>query len=201
MSQNRKQKGSFKKQWGNLTEIGRLFGFSAVKLGSELKALGLRSTDGKPSPEALEQNLATSTPMKGGFEFYMWHKKRLPERLRQAGLKQVGGPSDQAFAVAHEALALVAKGNRLDEQGEDKMARFTYQAAQIEIGEIVKEAPAAKQPHMALRIVQHLTKAGLGVESIKPLMEECGVSWEHIQKEKLSQNLPQVGLPAKPSRF
>jgi hypothetical protein len=44
--------------WLTLTEVGRLYGISAVHTGKLLQAAGLRQLDGRPSPEALRQGLA-----------------------------------------------------------------------------------------------------------------------------------------------
>jgi hypothetical protein len=44
--------------WLTLTELGRLYGLSAVSTGKLLQAAGLRQLDGRPSPQALRQGLA-----------------------------------------------------------------------------------------------------------------------------------------------
>lgn len=48
----------FKSQWGNLTDIGRMFDLSAVALGRRLKEMGLRSPDGMPVAAAIAEGLA-----------------------------------------------------------------------------------------------------------------------------------------------
>jgi hypothetical protein len=45
-------------EWLTLTELGRLYGISAVHTGKLLQAAGLRQLDGLPSPEALRLGLA-----------------------------------------------------------------------------------------------------------------------------------------------
>ena len=45
-------------EWLTLTELGRLYGISAVHIGKLLQAAGLRQLDGLPSPEALRLGLA-----------------------------------------------------------------------------------------------------------------------------------------------
>jgi hypothetical protein len=45
-------------EWLTLTEIGRVYGISAVHIGKLLQASGLRQLDGRPSPEALRTGLA-----------------------------------------------------------------------------------------------------------------------------------------------
>jgi hypothetical protein len=45
-------------EWLTLTELGRLYGISAVHTGKLLQSAGLRQLDGLPSPEALRLGLA-----------------------------------------------------------------------------------------------------------------------------------------------
>lgn len=187
----KRKKGSFKDTWGNLTEIGHLFGLSAVKLGAELKARGYREESGKPSEDALVRGLVKATPLSNGREHYMWHKKLLPEALRADGLKQIGGPSDKAFTVASKIFDLVRQGERLEDRGETKAAIFTYEEAQGQLEDLFNETPAAKRVNVALRVVQHLRKKKMENEDIRVLVDQAGVPWPEVEARELSSSTAQ----------
>jgi hypothetical protein len=137
---------------GIATEIGQLFELSAVKVGARLKSIGVRKDDGKPTEDALKSGLAVATPMKGGFDHYMWNKQLITEKLRQDGLKQIAGSSDKAFLAVQAALKMIRQGEKLDAQGEDRMARFSYQAAQLEIADTLGRENEKSKVQFAVRI-------------------------------------------------
>lgn len=190
----KKKKGSFKQRWGTLTEIGQLFSVSAVKVGAQLKTMGLRHPDGKPTAEALAQNLVHVGTRAGGFEFFLWDKQALPERLRRSGWKQVAGPADKAFEVAQRALKLAREGDRWSAKNQDKAAVLTYQAAQLEIADVVAAAKPVKRPALALRIAEHLAKGGMEMADVQSFMEGCGVSWAELEALKLGRCLQPASM-------
>ncbi|MEB3157283.1 MAG: hypothetical protein VKO26_07610 [Cyanobacteriota bacterium] len=72
--------------WLTLTELGRLYGLSAVTIGKILQASGLRQLDGRPSPEALRQGLAFqrhSSPSRQT----LWDRDGCAPHLEHQGLK------------------------------------------------------------------------------------------------------------------
>ncbi|MBM5817381.1 MAG: hypothetical protein FJ083_12590 [Cyanobacteria bacterium K_Offshore_surface_m2_239] len=72
--------------WLTLTELGRLYGLSAVTIGKVLQASGLRQLDGRPSPEALRQGLAFqrhSSPSRQT----LWDRDGCAPHLEHQGLK------------------------------------------------------------------------------------------------------------------
>lgn len=186
------KKGSFKNTWGNLTEIGHLFGLTAVKLGAELKKRGYREESGRPSEESIAKGLAKATPLANGREHFMWHKKLLPEALRAEGLKQVGSPSDKAFKVASKIFDMVSKGEKMERIGEDKMAIFIYDEAQRCLGDLIEETKPEKRVSMALRVVQALRHKKMKAENIRALIEQSGVPWSDIEAVELSHSTPKV---------
>lgn len=73
-------------EWLTLTEIGRLYGISAVHIGKLLQAAGLRQLDGLPSPEALRLGLAHrrhSCPTRQT----LWHREGCAPHLERQGLR------------------------------------------------------------------------------------------------------------------
>ena len=58
----------------SLTELGRLYGVSSHVVGRWLKGLGLRTQDGRPSPEAHAQGYVAQRPSRQpGTYFWIWH--------------------------------------------------------------------------------------------------------------------------------
>ena len=58
----------------SLTELGRLYGVSSHVVGKWLKGLGLRTQDGRPSPEAYTQGYVVQRPSRHpGTYFWIWH--------------------------------------------------------------------------------------------------------------------------------
>ena len=73
-------------EWLTLTEIGRLYGVSAVHAGKLLQSAGLRQLDGRPSPEALRLGLAHkrhSCPSRQT----LWNREGCARHLERQGLR------------------------------------------------------------------------------------------------------------------
>ena len=73
-------------EWLTLTEIGRLYGISAVTTGKLLQGAGLRQLDGLPSPEALRLGLAHrrhSCPSRQT----LWNRQGCAPHLERQGLR------------------------------------------------------------------------------------------------------------------
>lgn len=81
---SRKHKRKFNDIWANQTNIGKLFGLSAIKVGEKLIEHGLKDkTTKKATDKALEGGFAKETPLKDGTYFCMWNKHQIKLILSQ----------------------------------------------------------------------------------------------------------------------
>ena len=72
-------------EWLSLTDLGRVYGISAVHTGKLLRAAGLRLSDGEPSPEALADGLA-QRQHSGKHHQALWHRQGCAPHLERQGL-------------------------------------------------------------------------------------------------------------------
>jgi hypothetical protein len=72
--------------WLSLTELGRVYGISAVHTGRLLVLSGLRSRDGEPTPRALRDGLALC-PHPGDHHQALWSRQGCAEPLESQGLE------------------------------------------------------------------------------------------------------------------
>ena len=61
--------------WLSLTDLGRIFGISAVHCGRNLEQLGWRDRRGLPSPEALESGAAKTSGPHGQSQSTLWNRE------------------------------------------------------------------------------------------------------------------------------
>jgi hypothetical protein len=73
-------------KWLTLTELGRVYGISAVHTGKVLQAAGLRQLDGRPSPEALRTGLAHRRHS-GPSGQTLWNRQGCGPHLEKQGLQ------------------------------------------------------------------------------------------------------------------
>lgn len=75
--------------WLTLTDLGRLYGISAVHCGRLLSEAGLRDPEGQPTPSALDSGCATERQRQrqGGQPF--WHRQHCRRAFEAAGLVTV----------------------------------------------------------------------------------------------------------------
>ena len=73
-------------EWLTLTEIGRVYGISAVHTGKLLQSAGLRQLDGRPSPEALRLGLAHRRHSSPNGPT-LWNRQGCAPHLEQQGLQ------------------------------------------------------------------------------------------------------------------
>lgn len=66
--------------WATQTEIGKELGLSAIAVGKKLESRGLRA-GGRATQTAVEDGVAKQRHMKGGVEFFVWHRKKVLELL------------------------------------------------------------------------------------------------------------------------
>lgn len=81
---SKKNKNKFKNIWANQTNIGKLFGLSAVSVGKKLIEHGLRDKiTKKATEEAIRDGFAKETPLKDGTYFCTWNKEKIKSILSQ----------------------------------------------------------------------------------------------------------------------
>ena len=64
------------KRYKNQTEIGKIFGISAIAVGKILTNFGLKDNQGA-TEKALKEKYAIAVESKKGFEFFLWDDKKL----------------------------------------------------------------------------------------------------------------------------
>ena len=72
--------------WLSLTELGRLYGISAVQTGRLLVLSGLRSREGEPTPRALRDGIALC-PHPGDHHQALWSRRGCAAPLERQGLE------------------------------------------------------------------------------------------------------------------
>jgi len=72
-------------EWLSLTDLGRVYGISAVHTGKLLVAAGLRLADGDPSPAALDSGLA-QRQHSGQHRQALWHRQGCAPHLEGQGV-------------------------------------------------------------------------------------------------------------------
>jgi len=96
------KKRRFKDKWKSQTAIGEQFGISAIEVGEELKKMGLRTPNGKPTKIAIEHQFCTPTPLRDGTPFFLWNEPRISSLLIQAGYKQPDGARTTQVVRVHK---------------------------------------------------------------------------------------------------
>ena len=115
---------------------------SAIAIGKKLKEVGLRTPDGQPTPKALEEGFCQSTRLKDGTPFYMWHKHKVAELLKDKGLQKLSVTEVKARKLAEEYI-------RADKQFQEAIYGIEEEAALEWAKDLEKEArkvnPSRKQ--------------------------------------------------------
>lgn len=84
---SKKKKPKF--QFITSTELGLMFGMSAIKINQELMKLGYRQVNGQCTASAIQAGLGQDvTKKKPTVTFGMWHRARMPQILESNGLKR-----------------------------------------------------------------------------------------------------------------
>ena len=73
--------------WLTLTDLGRLYGISAIHCGRLLEAAGLRLADGRPSQHALRGGYALVRHPQPQGRQALWHRDLCRSHLEQQGLE------------------------------------------------------------------------------------------------------------------
>lgn len=106
--------------WLTLTDLGRLYGISAMHCGRLLQDAGLRSRDGQPTAEALHSGCASprERPLHGGEP--IWHRQHCRRAFEAVGLVTVQRASlVQQWAALLSALT---EGSPSIDASADQMA-------------------------------------------------------------------------------
>ena len=72
-------------EFGTMKDIGGQFGMTSHKVGKLLKKHGLRTSDGKPSPEAFQAGLVSQKFDDLGHYLWSWKVATITSLLEQAG--------------------------------------------------------------------------------------------------------------------
>ena len=115
-----KSKNKFKQTWKNQSEIGLIYGTSAIAVGKALVELGLKDSSTKnPTEMALAEEIAKSTPLKDGNAFYLWHKTKACEKLDSIeGWERQSQEQRDLHRLTKEYISLIKEGNRSLNRGE-----------------------------------------------------------------------------------
>ena len=81
--------GSDASPWLTLTDLGRIYGISAVHCGRLLHDAGLRSGDGEPTTQALQSGCATPPHHQLHGSEPIWHRQHCGQAFEAAGLVTV----------------------------------------------------------------------------------------------------------------
>lgn len=72
--------------WLTLTDLGRIYGISAVQCGRVLSAAALRKADGQPTPAALRSGCASQRQPHLSHGATLWHRDHCHAAFAAAGL-------------------------------------------------------------------------------------------------------------------
>lgn len=80
----------------SLTQLGKVFGVSAIQIGRWLVKLGLRE-NGQPTEKALEEGFVTFVEMEQMEKFHTWHRIKTIASLAELGIKPVDQNGEDQF--------------------------------------------------------------------------------------------------------
>ena len=84
VQQKQKPKLKFRDEFRTQTQLGELFGVSAITIGKILMECGLRDKTTKyATPKAIHERFAEFTPLKDGTPFYMWSERKVGPLIEQ----------------------------------------------------------------------------------------------------------------------
>ena len=115
-----KSKNKFKQTWKNQSELGLIYGKSAIAVGKALIELGLKDSSTKnPTDMALKEEIAKSTPLKDGTAFYLWHKAKTCEKLDSIkGWERQSQEQRDLQRLTSEYVSWIKQALKADEKGE-----------------------------------------------------------------------------------
>lgn len=123
-----KSKNKFKATWKNQKELGLIYGKSAIAVGKALIQLGLKDSSTKqPTPQALSEEIAKSTPLKDGKPFFLWHKLKTCEKLDTLeDWTRQSQDQRNLQKLTSEYIALIREAERADNRGEHHVIVDAY---------------------------------------------------------------------------
>jgi len=131
MSQGKK----FNQMWSNQTKLGKSFGLSAIAIGKLLVEEGLKDPKTKLATEkAISEGYAKSTPLKDGTPYFMWNI----EKVRPLITKDHKPLSKVEYWV-NNVRETVREAERLDQEGQDKLAYIMYDSAYDDVPKNIRE--------------------------------------------------------------
>ncbi|MFI0403487.1 MAG: hypothetical protein ACH34U_11325 [Cyanobium sp.] len=139
-------------EWLTLTEIGRVYGISAVHTGKLLETAGLRQRDGRPSPEALRNGLALrrhSSPSGPT----LWNRQMCAPHLEQQGLQPRG--QRQLVDLWAELLSALQQGSAAVAISPEDMAEEIPADLVAPVNLKLQEQGCAFQVHKSLKRKPH----------------------------------------------
>lgn len=81
----------------NLTALGAIYGVNSHDVGRKLKALGLRTDDGRPSRRAIDDGFVQERILEYGGSHWLWHEQKACEALDGAGNRRGGDKGEEIF--------------------------------------------------------------------------------------------------------
>ena len=140
----------FNRVWSNQTNLGKIFGLSAVAIGKILIEHGLKDhKSGQATLEAIEGGYAKSTPLKSGTPFFMWNLNKVKNLI---GKKHA--PLSQVEYWVNEVKKVILESERLLEEGRDKLACILMDHAYEEVPQKIRAEVRRKIEIMEVRNLQ-----------------------------------------------
>lgn len=125
----------FNQKWASQTDLGKLYGMSAVALGKELESLGLRDVVSKaPTQIARDGGWCVSTPLKNEKVHWMWNRAKLLETFDSKGILQLG----EYHKIANELMAQLKKAQKHIDEG-SKLGYLMQEAAYAEVPKSLRD--------------------------------------------------------------
>lgn len=181
------------KQWASLTEIGFLFGISALVVDKALKTAGWRQPDGQPYLTAItnKQALVYNTPVKIGSgqkvlrQHIVWNRQKAYELLCSLKFHPIGHPDDNAFLVAAK-IEHILKSADVKKVKHKVAAPWGEKKASTYFSQALLEVEKAKRMRLAFDIVHHLEHTmGRSLPALEVIFQDSPVSWEEFKRQKL----------------
>ena len=124
--------------WLSLTDLGRIYGISAIHCGRTMEHLGWRDRRGKPTPAALEAGAAMSSGPHGPGRATLWNRDICGKELQARGYEPMShGLQVQQWTQFLEAMT----------EGSPSIAATVEQMAEEIPGELVDDV----NPQLASR--------------------------------------------------
>lgn len=154
--------------WKNQTEIGKMFGISAIKIGKILKENGLKHPKSNhATTTAINEGFAVSQPLKDKTPFFLWNLKKIEPLISKSFIKL----SKERIEI-NKVKEIVNVCNKLVEFGQDKWAWITYDSRYDEVP-------------------NNIVKKIRGMAEFELELEQCNNNFDKWINKKL-QDLPSI---------